>query len=59
MVPQADLGYITLPGVAQKGVKIGLPEGLFWTPILRGTWAEITLTPVWELNVTMGYGPSE
>ena len=28
---------------------------LFGTPFWRGIWAQITLTPVWGSNVTMGF----
>ena len=36
---------------------MGLPEALFGTPFWRGIWAQITLTPVWGSNVTMGFRP--
>ena len=34
---------------------MGYLEALFGTPFWRGIWAQITLTPVWGSNVTMGF----
>ena len=38
--------------LAQMGSQIGGLGPLFWTPFWRGIWAQITLTPVWDTNVT-------
>ena len=40
---------------SHRGPQMGLPEALFGTPFWRGIWAQITLTPVWDTNVTMGF----
>ena len=39
-------------GLAHMGSQIGVPNPLFGTPFWRGIWAQITLTPVWDTNVT-------
>ena len=39
----------------QKGGHFRGLGALFGTPFWRGIWAEITLTPVWGSNVTMGF----